>query len=56
MANRKDDIEKKYVSIDERWKGINWDVIQRIRFMNADAEIPPEDSFTEKYRNKKADD
>jgi hypothetical protein len=26
--------------------GINWDLIQRMRFMNADAEIDPEDSYS----------
>ena len=30
-------------------KGVNWDLIQRMRFMNADAEIPFEDSLTGKY-------
>ena len=36
-------------SIAEEWKpsrGINWDLIQRMRFMNADAEIDPEDSYS----------
>ena len=35
-----------------KWRteeGINWDLIQRMRFMNADAEIPFEDSLTDKY-------
>ncbi len=26
-------------------KGIDWDLIQRMRFMNADAEIDPEDGY-----------
>ena len=41
-------------SIASAWKpsdGINWDIIQRMRFMNADAEIPPEDSYTDGKRN-----
>ena len=36
-------------SIAEEWKpsrGINWDKIQRMRFMNADAEIDPEDGYS----------
>ena len=35
------------------WKpsdGINWDAIQRRRFMNADAEIDPEDSYSRKWK------
>jgi hypothetical protein len=32
-------------------KGINWDLIQRMRFMNADAEIDPEDTFSPKFVN-----
>jgi hypothetical protein len=37
-------------SISEEWKpsrGINWDLIQRMRFMNADAEIDPKDGYSE---------
>ncbi|MDA8842185.1 hypothetical protein N9N08_00735 [bacterium] len=37
------------VGIREKWKteeGVNWDLIQRMRFMNADAEIDPEDSYS----------
>ena len=40
-------------SIAEEWKpsrGINWDLIQRMRFMNADAEIDPEDSYSKGER------
>jgi hypothetical protein len=35
--------------IRSKWRtddGINWDLIQRMRFMNADAEIDPEDSYS----------
>ena len=35
-------------SIANVWKpseGINWDIIQRMRFMNADAEIDPQDGY-----------
>jgi hypothetical protein len=35
--------------IREAWKpseGVNWDIIQRMRFMNADSEIAPDDTFT----------
>tara|TARA_B100001057_G_scaffold391659_1_gene399983 strand:- start:746 stop:934 length:189 start_codon:yes stop_codon:yes gene_type:complete len=40
-------------SIAGQWKpsyGINWDIIQRMRFMNADAEIDPEDSYSKGIR------
>tara|TARA_R110000782_G_scaffold16286_1_gene46840 strand:- start:197 stop:364 length:168 start_codon:yes stop_codon:yes gene_type:complete len=39
--------------IASKWKpseGINWDLIQRMRFMNADAEIDPEDSYSEEAK------
>ena len=39
--------------INEAWKpseGINWDAIQRRRFMNADAEIDPEDNYSKKWK------
>lgn len=35
-----------------KWKpsdGINWDAIQRMRFMNADAEIDPGDTYSKKW-------
>jgi len=31
--------------IASEWKNVNWDLIQRMRFMNADAEIDPEDGY-----------
>lgn len=37
---------EEYTSINENWKDVNWDLIQRMRFMNADAEIDPEDSYS----------
>jgi len=44
-------------SIAEKWKpseeGINWDLIQRMRFMNADAEIDPKDGYSEGKRKLK---
>jgi hypothetical protein len=43
MQNKKQD---EYTSIQENWKDVNWDLIQRMRFMNADAEIDPEDSYS----------
>ena len=46
-------------SIASAWKpsdGINWDIIQRMRFMNADAEIPPEGSYTSGKRKFKGKD
>ena len=38
--------------ISSKWKpseGIDWDLIQRMRFVNADAEIPFDDSLTDNY-------
>ena len=46
--------KKKQADIRESWKpseGINWDIIQRMRFMNADAEIAPGDSFTMRLKD-----
>ncbi len=47
--------KEEYVSIRENWKDVNWDLIQRMRFMNADAEIDPEDSYS-KGKRKLRDD
>ena len=35
-------------SIESTWETseVNWDKIQRMRFMNADAEIAPNDKYT----------
>ena len=32
--------------IASEWKDVNWDLVQRMRFMNADSEIAPDDSYT----------
>ena len=40
-----------YVSTQENWKEVNWDLVQRMRFMNADAEIDPEDGYELKKDN-----
>jgi len=32
--------------IAREWKDVNWDLVQRMRFMNADSEITPDDSYT----------
>ena len=37
---------EEYTSINENWKDVNWDLIQRMRFINADAEIDPKDSYS----------
>jgi len=37
---------EEYTSVNENWKDVNWDLIQRMRFINADAEINPEDSYS----------
>lgn len=42
MNKKKDE----YISIRENWKEVDWDLVQRMRFMNADAEIDPEDSYS----------
>ena len=38
--------------IRDEWKNVNWDLVQRMRFMNADAEIDPADG----YELKKSDE
>jgi hypothetical protein len=38
--------KEEYVSTQENWKEVNWDLVHRMRFMNADAEIDPEDSYS----------
>ena len=48
--------KEKYVSVGERWREVDWDLIQRMRFMNADAEIDPEDSFSKGERKFKEDE
>ena len=50
--------EENRPSIRETWKpsdGINWDTIQRMRFMNADAEIDPEDSYSRQWKKESND-
>ena len=42
--------------IASEWKNVNWDLIQRMRFMNADAEIDPEDSYSKGTREFKKDE
>ena len=42
--------KEEYISIQENWKEVNWDLVQRMRFMNADAEIDPEDSYSKGER------
>lgn len=43
--------DETYSSIRDEWKNVNWDLIQRMRFMNADAEIDPEDGYELKRDN-----
>ena len=43
--------DETYSSIRDEWKNVNWDLIQRMRFMNADAEIDPEDRYELKKDN-----
>ena len=35
------------------WAKIDWDLIQRKRFMNWDAEVAPKDKFTKKLKKRK---
>ena len=44
--------KEEYVSTQENWKEVNWDLVQRMRYMNADAEIDPADG----YELKKSDE
>ena len=41
--------------IASEWKTdtVDWDKIQRMRFMNADQEIAPDDSYTKKFKKDK---
>lgn len=43
--------KEEYTSIRDKWRDIDWDLIQRMRFMNADAEIDPEDGYELKKDN-----
>jgi len=43
--------DETYSSIRDEWKNVNWDLIQRMRFMNADVEIDPEDGYELKKDN-----
>jgi hypothetical protein len=43
--------DETYSSIRDEWKNVNWDLIQRMRFMNVDAEIDPEDGYELKKDN-----
>jgi|TARA_R110002153_G_scaffold31173_1_gene95150 hypothetical protein len=37
-------------NVASQWKDVSWDKIQRMRFVNADQEIAPDDSYTKKYK------
>ena len=56
MKSDKEEFTSSMTDIDDissKWKpseGINWDLIQRMRFMNADAEIDPEDTYSEEAK------
>ena len=43
---------KKQIKIPD-WAKIDWDLIQRKRFMNWDAEVAPKDKFTKKLKKRK---
>lgn len=50
----KSDKEKEeYTDIRENWKDVNWDAVQRMRFMNWDAEVDPDDSFSKKWKKER---
>jgi hypothetical protein len=46
MSNNKEFDMTDIDDIAGEWKEVNWDLVQRMRFMNADAEIDPEDSYS----------
>jgi|TARA_R110002050_G_scaffold96524_2_gene200703 hypothetical protein len=47
-------VKKKQKVITPDWKDVDWDLIQRMRFVNADQEIvPPKDKFTKKFKKTK---
>ena len=46
MTDKKESDKSDIGSIRDEWKNVNWDLVQRMRFMNADAEIDPEDSYS----------
>lgn len=50
-SNKTNKTKETYSSIRDEWKNVNWDLIQRMRFMNADAEIDPEDGYELKKDN-----
>ena len=50
MTDKKDFDMTDIGDIASEWKNVNWDLIQRMRFMNADAEIDPEDSYSKGER------
>ena len=45
-------VKKKQIKIPD-WAKIDWDLIQRKRFMNWDAEVAPKDKFTKKLKKRK---
>lgn len=51
MTDKKDFDMTDIGGIRDEWKNVNWDLIQRMRFMNADAEIDPEDSYSKGTQN-----
>ena len=53
MSNNKEFDMTDIDDIAGEWKDVNWDLVQRMRFMNADAEIDPEDKFSPTFINKK---
>jgi hypothetical protein len=59
MSKKKKEFDMSDIGgIRAEWKNVNWDLIQRMRFMNADAEIDPEDGYSKgdrKLRNDEKD-
>ena len=55
MKSDKEEFTSSMTDLDDissEWKKVDWDKIQRLRFMNADAEIDPEDSYSRKWKKK----
>ena len=59
MKSDKEEVISSMTDVDDissKWKpsdGIKWDLIQRMRFMNADAEIDPDDSYSKEAKKEK---
>ena len=53
MSNNKEFDMTDIDDIAGEWKEVNWDLVQRMRFMNADQEIAPDDKYTARELNER---